>query len=239
MMKLQSVVVLSMLCGLQASSVTLAEGSVEEGQAKSTPCVACHGVNGNSSNPVWPNLADQHEQYIVRQLKAFKSGARQDPLMSPMAAGLSDDDVEDLAAYFDAQTLTGLEAERCTFEKCELEFAKLDGARLTGCTFRGCHAVGVHFEGALISGGSFPSTTLARTDWDGAESIEVDYRGTNFALAKFGKSRFVRCDLRGAVFKEAVLAGAVFDGCDLREATWERTALAGATFRECQGAPSA
>jgi cytochrome c553 len=111
MMKLQSVVVLSMLCGLQASSVTLAEGSVEEGQAKSTPCVACHGVNGNSSNPVWPNLADQHEQYIVRQLKAFKSGARQDPLMSPMAAGLSDDDVEDLAAYFDAQTLTGLEAD--------------------------------------------------------------------------------------------------------------------------------
>jgi cytochrome c553 len=111
MMKLQSVVVFSILCGLQASSVTRADGTAEEGQAKSTPCIACHGVNGNSSNPVWPNLADQHEQYIVRQLKAFKGGTRQDPLMSPMAAGLSDDDVEDLAAYFDAQTLTGLEAD--------------------------------------------------------------------------------------------------------------------------------
>jgi cytochrome c553 len=111
MMKLQSVVVFSILCGLQASSVTRADGTVEEGQAKSTPCIACHGVSGNSSNPVWPNLADQHEQYIARQLKAFKGGTRQDPLMSPMAAGLSDDDVEDLAAYFDAQTLTGLEAD--------------------------------------------------------------------------------------------------------------------------------
>ena len=111
MMKLQSIVVFSILCGLQASTVTRADGSVEEGQAKSTPCIACHGVNGNSSNPVWPNLADQHKQYIVRQLQAFKSGARQDPLMTPMAMGLSDDDAEDLAAYFDDQPLTGLEAD--------------------------------------------------------------------------------------------------------------------------------
>ena len=108
-MKLQSVVVFSILCGLQASAV--ADGSVEEGQSKSTPCIACHGVNGNSSNPVWPNLAAQHKQYIKKQLQAFKSGSRSDPLMTPMAMGLSDDDVEDLAAYFDAQTLTGLEAD--------------------------------------------------------------------------------------------------------------------------------
>jgi cytochrome c553 len=111
MMKLQSIVVFSILCGLQASAITRADGSVEEGQSKSTPCIACHGVNGNSSNPVWPNLADQHKQYIVRQLQAFKSGARQDPLMTPMAMGLSDDDAEDLAAYFDDQPLTGLEAD--------------------------------------------------------------------------------------------------------------------------------
>lgn len=110
-MKLQSIVVFSILCGLQASAITRADGSVEEGQSKSTPCIACHGVNGNSSNPVWPNLADQHKQYIVRQLQAFKSGARQDPLMTPMAMGLSDDDAEDLAAYFDDQPLTGLEAD--------------------------------------------------------------------------------------------------------------------------------
>jgi cytochrome c553 len=111
MMKLQSVVVFSILCGLQASAVSRADGSVEEGQSKSTPCIACHGMNGNSSNPVWPNLAAQHKQYIERQLKAFKAGTRQDPLMSPMAMSLSDDDVQDLAAFFDAQTLTGLEAD--------------------------------------------------------------------------------------------------------------------------------
>ena len=97
--------VLSILCGLQASAVSRADGSVDEGQSKSTPCIACHGMNGNSSNPVWPNLAAQHKQYIERQLKAFKAGTRQDPLMSPMAMSLSDDDMQDLAAFFDAQTL--------------------------------------------------------------------------------------------------------------------------------------
>lgn len=110
-MKLQSVVVFSMLCGLSASAITRADGSVEEGQAKSTPCIACHGAGGNSSNPVWPNLAGQHKKYIVRQLQAFKGGTRQDPLMTPMAMGLSEDDMEDLAVYFDEQPLTGLEAD--------------------------------------------------------------------------------------------------------------------------------
>jgi cytochrome c553 len=86
-------------------------GSAEEGKGKSTACVACHGVDGNSSNPQWPTLAGQHRQYLAKQLRAFKSGARKDPLMSPMAISLSDDDIEDLSAYFNAQKPTGLEAD--------------------------------------------------------------------------------------------------------------------------------
>jgi cytochrome c553 len=73
--------------------------------------VACHGPNGNSANPEWPNLAGQHEQYIRKQLQAFKSGARKNPLMSPMAMSLSDDDMEDLGAYFSSQKPAGLEAD--------------------------------------------------------------------------------------------------------------------------------
>lgn len=107
-MKLQSIAV---LFALSLSAAALADGSAEKGQAKSTPCVACHGVNGNSPNPVWPNLAGQHEQYITKQLQAFKSGARKDPLMTPMAMGLSDEDVADLAAYFATQKPTGQEAD--------------------------------------------------------------------------------------------------------------------------------
>jgi cytochrome c553 len=107
-MKFQPIVLLSALC-LSASA--FAEGSAEAGQAKSATCVACHGVDGNSVNPEWPSIAGQHSQYIVKQLKAFKSGARQNPLMSPMAAGLSDTDMDDLAAYFSTQTANGLEAD--------------------------------------------------------------------------------------------------------------------------------
>ncbi|HEY6641666.1 c-type cytochrome [Povalibacter sp.] len=107
-MKFQPIVVLSALC-LSASA--FAEGSVDAGQAKSATCVACHGVDGNSVNPEWPSLAGQHSQYIVKQLKAFKSGARQNALMSPMAATLSDADMEDLGAYYAAQTANGLEAD--------------------------------------------------------------------------------------------------------------------------------
>lgn len=110
-MKREPIVLLTLLCGLSLSGTVMAEGSAEAGQAKSTPCVACHGVNGNSANPEWPNLAGQHPQYIVKQLKAFKSGARQNPLMTPQAQPLSDQDMEDLAAYFATQTPTGLEAD--------------------------------------------------------------------------------------------------------------------------------
>ncbi len=97
----------SLLLGVDARG----DGSAEEGQAKAAPCVACHGPSGNSSNPLWPNLAGQHPAYILRQLQAFKAGVRTDPLMSPMAAPLSDDDMQDLAAYFSTQKPIGGEAD--------------------------------------------------------------------------------------------------------------------------------
>ena len=82
-----------------------AAGDAAAGKAKSGVCAACHGADGNAPNPVWPNLAGQNAQYLVKQLKDFKSGARKNPLMSPQAMPLSDQDMENLAAYFSSQKL--------------------------------------------------------------------------------------------------------------------------------------
>jgi cytochrome c553 len=100
-----------LLAALGCSAGAYAAGSVEAGQAKAATCAACHGVDGNSANPEWPSLAGQHVSYLTRQLQAFRSGERQNVLMSPMAMILSDEDVADLAAFFSAQSIRGGEAE--------------------------------------------------------------------------------------------------------------------------------
>jgi len=87
-----------LLTGLAGSVV--AAGNAEAGEAKAGACVACHGPAGISPNPDWPNLAGQQEGYLLLQLKAYRDGQRQHPLMSPMVQGLSDQDLADLAAYY-------------------------------------------------------------------------------------------------------------------------------------------
>ncbi len=77
-------------------------GDLEEGRKKSTPCAACHGAVGISPNPSWPNLAGQQKDYLIKQMKGFRDGKRSDPWMSPMAKPLSDEDMEDLAVFFNS-----------------------------------------------------------------------------------------------------------------------------------------
>lgn len=84
---------------LAAPSVWAA-GDAAAGKAKSAVCAACHGATGISANPIWPNLAGQKDAYLVKQIKAFRDGTRKDPMMSPMAAPLTDADIDNLAAYF-------------------------------------------------------------------------------------------------------------------------------------------
>jgi cytochrome c553 len=105
------VAILSLAAVFGCSAPAFAAGSAEAGQAKSATCMACHGMDGNSPSPEWPNLAGQHSSYIERQLKAFKAGERRNDLMSPMAMILSDEDVADLAAYFSSQKVRGGETE--------------------------------------------------------------------------------------------------------------------------------
>ncbi len=89
------------LAATQAFAESLVEGNAEDGEAKSLTCTACHGPQGISASPVWPNLAGQNAAYTVQQLQAFKDGSRQDPLMSGQAMMLSDQDMADLAVYFE------------------------------------------------------------------------------------------------------------------------------------------
>ena len=73
---------------------------IEAGKAKSAVCAACHGGEGISPTPVWPNLAGQKEQYLAAQITAFRDGTRQNAQMSPMVANLSDEDIANLAAFY-------------------------------------------------------------------------------------------------------------------------------------------
>lgn len=84
---------------LLMGSVQAADIKAGEDKAK-TVCAACHGMNGISTNPIWPSLAGQQEQYLVKQLNDFKSGARTDPAMAPMAQILGDEDVANISAYY-------------------------------------------------------------------------------------------------------------------------------------------
>ncbi len=85
---------------LSVCTLPAVAGDVAAGKAKSAVCAACHGANGISPSPLWPNLAGQKEAYLVKQIKAFKNGERKDPSMAPMVAGLTDADIENLAAYY-------------------------------------------------------------------------------------------------------------------------------------------
>lgn len=80
--------------------VLVAAGSVEAGRQKAATCVVCHGPDGNSNNPTWPNLAGQHAEYTRKQLEDYRAGHRKNDQMTPLALGLSDQDIEDLAVYY-------------------------------------------------------------------------------------------------------------------------------------------
>jgi cytochrome c553 len=88
------------------SNILHAEGKINVGKEKSASCAGCHGETGNSAAPNFPKLAQQHASYLVKQLRAFKSGSRQDPIMSPMAMALSEEDMADIGAFYAAQKIS-------------------------------------------------------------------------------------------------------------------------------------
>ena len=91
---------------LSVAGTAMAAGNPTAGKAKSQTCAACHGADGNSMSPDFPKIAGQHEEYLYKQLKQYKAGDRQNAIMAGQVAGLSDQDMQDLAAYFASQTMS-------------------------------------------------------------------------------------------------------------------------------------
>jgi len=87
-------------------NLLLAKGDAAAGQAKSALCGSCHGVDGNSLMAMNPKLAGQSARYMVKQLQEFKSGARESAIMASMVLSLSDQDMEDIAAWYSSQQPT-------------------------------------------------------------------------------------------------------------------------------------
>jgi cytochrome c553 len=113
-------------------------GSAEAGATKAAVCTACHGVNGNSTNPEWPNLAGQNAAYIREQLGMFKAKKRNNPIMQPIIESLTEQDFADLAAFFSAQTPSGLEADPSYWKAGQALYRSGDLARnIPACT--ACH----------------------------------------------------------------------------------------------------
>jgi cytochrome c553 len=89
----------------RAQSPALGGGSAQAGQPKVVVCAACHGMDGNSVMPEWPSLAGQHARYTVNQLHAYKDGERLDAGMRGFAATLSEQDIQDIGAFFASQSM--------------------------------------------------------------------------------------------------------------------------------------
>jgi cytochrome c553 len=99
-MKTMPLTALSLL--LAASLPALASESAEI-QMKTKACVQCHGPDGNSPTPDFPRLAGQHQDYLAKALRDYKSGARKNAIMAPMAANLTPRDIQEIAEYYSKQ----------------------------------------------------------------------------------------------------------------------------------------
>jgi cytochrome c553 len=152
-------------------------GTVQNGAAKAAVCFGCHGPNGNSSNPAWPTLAGQSAIYVAEQLRLFRSKVRDNPVMTALAAPLSDADIDDLAVYFAAQTPTGLEADPSYWKAGQIIYERGDGSRaIPACT--ACH--GPVGRGNLAGG--FPALRAQQSGYT-IKQLNDYAQGTRYAGA--------------------------------------------------------
>jgi cytochrome c553 len=129
---------------LSLPTVAFAQGDAVLGKEKSQLCQGCHGADGNSYGPDWPNLASQHTSYLTKQIRNFKNGSRKNETMNSMVANLSGQDINDIAAFFTAQPV--VQQEVLNEEKVNAELIKTGrkiykgGNRYSGVpACAGCH----------------------------------------------------------------------------------------------------
>jgi cytochrome c553 len=101
MKKLQLTVISALFALLPIASS--AAGNAAEGKNKSTTCHACHGATGDATQGIYPDLAGQHQNYLSKALHDYRDGRRNNPIMSGFAANLTDEDIEDISAWYASQ----------------------------------------------------------------------------------------------------------------------------------------
>jgi cytochrome c553 len=135
------------------SGIIFSDGNVQTGEGKSIICSACHGPDGVSINQMWPNLAGQHTKYLIKELQDFKQGkSRNEPTMKAMVANLTDQDIEDIAAFYSAKPIANGKTAAKYVARGEGIYRRGDmKKRITACI--ACH--GPDGKGNAIAG--FPS----------------------------------------------------------------------------------
>jgi len=142
-------------------------GDIAKGKASSATCAACHGADGNSPVAMYPKLAGQNEKYLVKQIKDFKSGDRKNDVMAPMAAMLTtDEDIDNVAAYFASQSVQHMAVEDKYIALGERLYRSGDADRnIPACT--ACHGP----TGVGMPAAGFPSLGGQHADYVKAQLV--------------------------------------------------------------------
>lgn len=158
-----------------AAKDVFTQGDATAGATKAAACFACHGPGGNGAiNPSWPKLAGQHSSYIAEQLADFKAGKRKNPVMLGQAAGLSDEDMKNLGAYFATQKPVPGVASKDAVAVAQKLYRAGDAARgIPACA--ACHGP----TGAGNAAGQFPRLGGQNGDYAAAQlkSYKAGERG--------------------------------------------------------------
>ncbi len=156
-MSFKSVVVVA---GMFLSAGSIAAPDIEAGKAATATCAGCHGADGNSAIANFPKLAGQGSKYLLKQLQDIKSGARPIVEMTGLLDGMSDSDLENIAAYFAAQTTTPGQAKKELVKQGEILYRKGNPAtQVAACT--ACHGP----AGAGVELAAFPALAGQHADY--------------------------------------------------------------------------
>lgn len=162
-----AVALLLTVATVQAETAAPIIGDAAAGATKAAVCGACHGMDGNALDPMYPKLAGQNEAYTVRQLQLFKSGKRVNPIMMPFAAQLSVQDMHDIGAYLATQkALPGVADEQ--FVARAQELYRGGDAKLGVPACMACHGP----DGRGMAGTGYPQLAGQWSDYISAKLIE-------------------------------------------------------------------
>ncbi|NEZ04419.1 cytochrome c4 [Wenzhouxiangella sp. XN201] len=164
-------------------------GDPEAGEENAAVCASCHGMDGNSQVPIWPKLAGQHEDYATRQSILIREQQREVPEMYPIVADMSDQELADIAAYYEQQSLKPGVADEALVDAGEAVYnAGNDETGVPACT--ACHGP----AGMGIPGAYYPRVAGQHADYtakrlnqyrDGVNSGDDDaYSNIMVAVAK-------------------------------------------------------